>query len=720
MRTFQQLIKASVAEKSSLKNGSSSATVDFEGFNSALRNSVAGQAVLANELSSLTEAQKIMLYQTISTESFAPTDKISIATEDNSTNSSIQYGTVNYPVGYKERVNATFESFANANQANTYAEIFSSLNVGAALQEPFAECFFTTTPIKREEAGKVFEVAVPYRYDGVLASDFSPTSFFDKAVNLVDAMYTPEIVFSSSTRLQPQRTTSKLSIDNTANYMAETVGVYWPGVTNSTLAVKPIISGKTIDLFDTDANTSSPAIEDALDSVSPALTIEKLVFKNDLGGAAPVTGAIFAIDTRNTAGAQIVKNVTGGNESDYTLNLKGSIFLSSKTMNLAGTRLFASDILDDNTFVEIEYSAAGSINLRNRKLKVTVDAPTVKRAFTVINGAQTAVALTATGNGQKIATIVTFFAGMENAAGKTGYWPNGTRANGVARVAGILVDYKLSKWSAAVDFGSPISVVGSLLEAAQTGSAENNVETKVETMRQAGYSVISGQAVQRLLEHASVLEARYGVAGTVQYVRTRNDFDVPSAHFCMPYFKRATVDATLIINSIKSSEKMMDIQAALLNFIRQEAYDMIRNSRIRAAWDIHNPGKNINVKIGTDTVISRYIIQSGDIRTLGSNVDCEIVATDNLAMKDKIIITIGLPSEQSSAEDIMSFGKHFIAPETIFEINDSLASTFGGIKRTTWYPRNRHVPMLNVMVVLDIDHAAFVGAISLATAYQQV
>lgn len=160
---------------------------------------------------------------------------------------------------------------------------------------------------------------------------------------------------------------------------------------------------------------------------------------------------------------------------------------------------------------------------------------------------------------------------------------------------------------------------------------------------------------------------------------------------------------------------MADIQAALLNYIRQEAYRLIQASRYRAAFQIMYPNKKINVKIGTDTVIARYIIQQGDIRTLGDDVECELVATDNLAMKNTIVLTLGLRSEEANPEDFLSFGKHFIAPETIFEINDSLASKFGGIKRTTYYPRQRHVSMNEAMVVIDV--ANLDEAVQLQTAY---
>jgi hypothetical protein len=526
-------------------------------------------------------------------------------------------------------------------------------------------------------------------------------------------LYTPAILNSATTRLIPNLTTDKNGNAVGAVYSALNINVYFPGGTNNLRSVKPILSGAQVDLFATDANPASPQAEDALDHISPSLFIEKIVFKNQVGG----TGSSdigYALDTRLVAGAQIVKNQQGGNDYDYILNLTTRAVISPETLNIAGAPLFGNTILEtgaSKTFVEIEFYMTGSVNLRDRVVNFTVGVPQIKSAYSVIvaTGVRTPIALTSNTAGKNIVAVSNYF---KDANVEKSYWPQATRANTTARVAGIFVDYKMARWSTAVDFGAPISVLNTLISQLNT---EKEVEMKVETMRQAGYAQICGLAVTRLLEHASILEAKYGAAGTPQYVRTRNDFGLPSSHYLLPYFKHATLDATSIVNSVKSSEKMADLQAALLNYIRQEAYDMIRYSRYRGAFQIFYPNKKINVKIGTDTVIARYIIQQGDIRTLGDDVDCELVATDNIDMKGKIVLALGLATNEASEDDYLSFGKHFIAPETIFEINDSLASKWGGVRRTTYYPRQRHVSMNEIMVVLDVVNLE--AAIQLQTAY---
>lgn len=556
----------------------------------------------------------------------------------------------------------------------------------------------------------MYEVAIPFRYDGVMGADFAPNRFFDTAVNLIDSLYNPSILNSATTRLIPNLTTTKTGA--TVAYSALSLNVYFPGGVNDKLAVNPIISGTQIDLFDTDKNPASPAAEDGLDHISPALMIEKIAFKNQIAGGGTQIG--FAIDTRSVAGAQIQRNQAGGNEYDYILNLTGRTTIGPNTKDISGATLFGNTILQSgatNAFVELEYSVTGNVNLRDRTINFVVGVPVIKSAFTVVaaTGVKTPIALTSTANGANIAAVRNYFT---DATVEKSYWPNATRANTTARVAGIFVDYKMAKWSTAVDFGAPISVLNTLISEL---SDETKVDLKVETMRQAGYAQTCGLGVSRLLEQASILEDKYGAAGLAQYVRIRNDFGLPSSHYVMPYFKRATLDMTTVVNSIKSSEKMADIQSALLNYIRQEAYEMIRLSRYSAAFQILYPNKKINVKIGTDTVLARYIIQQGDIRTLGDDVDCELVATDNLAMKGKIVLALGLRADEVDENDFLSFGKHFIAPETIFEINDSLASKFGGVKRTTYYPRQRHVTMNEIMVLLDVVNLA--EAVQLQTAY---
>lgn len=703
--SIYQLAQRAIAETSAKVAGG--ASVDFENFSGAVKNNISGSPKLAGEFNSLTEAQRIMFYGSVAgfnAESFKK-DRATIESSSTGDVRSVQIGSVNMPEDYK----AAMESFAPTNP-NRFVAANAQINVGIAVQDKFGECFFATTPLKQEEAGKVYEVAIPFRYDGVMGADFAPNRFFDTAVNLIDSLYNPSILNSATTRLIPNLTTTKTGA--TVAYSALSLNVYFPGGVNDKLAVNPIISGTQIDLFDTDKNPASPAAEDGLDHISPALMIEKIAFKNQIAGGGTQIG--FAIDTRSVAGAQIQRNQAGGNEYDYILNLTGRTTIGPNTKDISGATLFGNTILQSgatNAFVELEYSVTGNVNLRDRTINFVVGVPVIKSAFTVVaaTGVKTPIALTSTANGANIAAVRNYFT---DATVEKSYWPNATRANTTARVAGIFVDYKMAKWSTAVDFGAPISVLNTLISEL---SDETKVDLKVETMRQAGYAQTCGLGVSRLLEQASILEDKYGAAGLAQYVRIRNDFGLPSSHYVMPYFKHATLDMTTVVNSIKSSEKMADIQSALLNYIRQEAYEMIRLSRYRAAFQILYPNKKINVKIGTDTVLARYIIQQGDIRTLGDDVDCELVATDNLAMKGKIVLALGLRADEVDENDFLSFGKHFIAPETIFEINDSLASKFGGVKRTTYYPRQRHVAMNEIMVLLDVVNLA--EAVQLQTAY---
>lgn len=706
--SIYQLAQRAIAETSAKVAGG--ASVDFENFSGAVKNNISGSPKLAGEFNSLTEAQRIMFYGSVAgfnAESFKK-DRATIESSSTGDVRSVQIGSVNMPEDYK----AAVESFAPTNP-NRFVAANAQINVGIAVQDKFGECFFATTPLKQEEAGKVYEVSIPFRYDGVMGADFAPNRFFDTAVNLIDSLYNPSILNSATTRLIPNLTTTKTGA--TVAYSALSLNVYFPGGVNDKLAVNPIISGTQIDLFDTDKNPASPAAEDGLDHISPALMIEKIAFKNQIAGGGTQIG--FAIDTRSVAGAQIQRNQAGGNEYDYILNLTGRTTIGPNTKDISGATLFGNTILQSgatNAFVELEYSVTGNVNLRDRTINFVVGVPVIKSAFTVVaaTGVKTPIALTSTANGANIAAVRNYFT---DATVEKSYWPNATRANTTARVAGIFVDYKMAKWSTAVDFGAPISVLNTLISEL---SDETKVDLKVETMRQAGYAQTCGLGVSRLLEQASILEDKYGAAGLAQYVRIRNDFGLPSSHYVMPYFKRATLDMTTVVNSIKSSEKMADIQSALLNYIRQEAYEMIRLSRYRAAFQILYPNKKINVKIGTDTVLARYIIQQGDIRTLGDDVDCELVATDNLAMKGKIVLALGLRADEVDENDFLSFGKHFIAPETIFEINDSLASKFGGVKRTTYYPRQRHVAMNEIMVLLDVVNLA--EAVQLQTAYVTV
>jgi hypothetical protein len=159
------------------------------------------------------------------------------------------------------------------------------------------------------------------------------------------------------------------------------------------------------------------------------------------------------------------------------------------------------------------------------------------------------------------------------------------------------------------------------------------------------------------------------------------------------------------IDSIKSHERAQDIQAVLVNKIRDFAYRMYRDSEYKAAADAIQGGisKTPTVVIGTDPVLARYLTVTGDLRTLGGEFDVKIVSTLDVRVQGKIFITFGVFDENRNvAPNPLNFGNMIWGPELVLTANISRGNTIS--KETVVQPRYLFVTHLPVVALLTVEN----------------
>jgi hypothetical protein len=176
--------------------------------------------------------------------------------------------------------------------------------------------------------------------------------------------------------------------------------------------------------------------------------------------------------------------------------------------------------------------------------------------------------------------------------------------------------------------------------------------------------------------------------------------------FVRPTYFQETLDMATMVDSIKSFERAQDMQAALVNKLRDYAYRMYRDSEYKAAADALSGGISAVpvVIIGTDPVLARYLNVSGDLRTLGGEFDVRIVSTLDSRVAGKIFMTFGVFNEQrNTAPNPLNFGNMVWGPELVMTANLSRGNTYS--KETVVQPRYAfvtHLPIMTTFVVNNV------------------
>jgi hypothetical protein len=155
----------------------------------------------------------------------------------------------------------------------------------------------------------------------------------------------------------------------------------------------------------------------------------------------------------------------------------------------------------------------------------------------------------------------------------------------------------------------------------------------------------------------------------------------------------------------RTHEEATDIQAVLVNKIRDLAYRMYRDSEYKAAADALAGGiaPVPTVVIGTDPVLARYLTVTGDLRTLGGEFDVRIVSTLDNRVQGKIFISFGVFNEQrNTLVHPLNFGNMFWAPELVLTANISRGNTIS--KETVVQPRYLFVTHTPIMSVIEVDN----------------
>lgn len=571
---------------------------------------------------------------------------------------------------------AAIESY-DEKEARLSAIYTVAYNLSAARQDEFGEAFFRTIVVPPEQHGFYVQINLIYLINAIRREASGSLHNYNR-VNIVHVLRNPELINSESTILHPVfRDVSK------HNFVDETlVPPQTLVVDNKDLVTSYLAFGKEFSLSgisQTDAQLDV-AMADETDSIDTDIKLADVLIK--------VGDDIVRFDMRDFPQAQFHGSQQGDeqrmdlffNTVDLRLDKLSKTFDSKDLVTL-------KPLVDGDWQVKLEIDLYGYVIRDKGDTKLTKGEVKIKKIY---NAASEELALT----DPAAAAIVALFDDAE----LFGYKLDARLTNLNQRHDGQQLETRTEKQSYAVPLLSPFKIK----RPQGIGDATNasDVASLVTLTR----AMASGKAVAELLRVRGMLE---------RYSKDRSALtDIPKVfgmarHLMQPFFEKSDLDIEAAVNSMNSADLINNIQAVIINALRDMIFRGIQESGYKAAADMLAGGDSAppNVIIGTDQTLSRYLMITGDLRTMGPKIGkVIIVETINDKMKGRILATLAQEGTPDGVPHPLDFG--FMAWKTELVVVLPLHRNGANNKEVIVQPSLRHVhnmPFLVEVNPINID-----------------
>ena len=564
---------------------------------------------------------------------------------------------------------------------NRNAVIYSiAYNMQSARQDEFGETFFPTLVVTPDNVGFGVTVNLMMVYDGIERKITGSIEDFKKK-NIIRAVADPSVLKKEQTKIVPvfRAQAADKFVD------AAVIPSFTISLEGEAIETAPLVVGKKVDLLGLSQTETllSAGIMDQTDAIDPSVSLHNVYLLSN--GAA---GDVLKISTLNLPLANFTYS-TQNNYRTMSLNFQTtSVLVNKNTLQADGSALvdFAGIVTND-LIVRLELMLNGTINIETGECSVFAN---LLGVYDVKDSSGNLLDL-ASAPASDVVTAV-------DATVIAGYDLQAYRTNMNRRQRGQLIDVTRYTQLYNVPLRSPITTIHPINTDGQTDSSD------VQALITATRIRTSNEAVTALINAAQLLR---------EYVDSRDiigqgpDVLGVGRFFVRPVYNEETLQMNVIVDSIKSHERAADIQAALVNKIRDYAYRMYRDSEYKAAADALAGGisPTPTVIIGTDPVLARYLTVTGELRTLGNEFDVRIVSTLDNRVQGKIFISFGVFDESRNvAPNPLNFGNMVWAPELVLTANISRGNTIS--KETVVQPRYlfvTHMPIITVLMVEGIQ-----------------
>lgn len=573
-----------------------------------------------------------------------------------------------------DRMAPALEAFDEKENVNSV--LYSvAYNMSASRQDQFAEAFFPTVIVTPDQVGFAVSIRIHNVMSDVRRSISGDLNKFNKR-NLIQAVIDPSIFNADNTQIVPiYRTESQAYFVASSVIGTKTTTVGEETVTTAALAV-----GKKFSLIGISqtAATLATGQMDTTDAIDSAVTLKTVYVQMKNGSNVDV----FAFNTARMPFA-VWNRAPQGNYRALSLNFtagKLSLTKASKTVANAEPIVMTDAVLGDYQ-LRLSLSVSGNLNQELGDCEVNGGVVSVSEIIGLDGKPLDLASGTAT-------TIIAALGTMT----VIGYDLSAQRVNSNRRQRGQLLDTTFYNQIYAVPLRSPLTILRPTNITDETDAADLGALITATQIR------TSADAVKTLKEAAALL---------AEQVDPRNTFEQNpeilgvSRELVKATYKRKEIDLTQVIQSLTSLDRFENIQAAIVNILRDYVYNAIRDSQYQAAANAlaGGVGATPTIIVGTDPVIARYLTVTGDTR-LFPGYDHKIVTTLHKDMVGKLYISFGdFSTGKEGVPNPMHFGNMAWKPEAtlILPILRNGAYT----KELTVQPSYLHI--VNLPILLDFD-----------------
>lgn len=583
--------------------------------------------------------------------------------------------------GLDRRVHALEAYDERENKETTTYSI--AYNMQAATQDEFGEALFPTCVVSPDQYGLTISVRLVMVMDD-LRRNVSAEALHDfQRKNIIRAAIDPTVLRNDLTRIYPVVRAGVNDSKFVDPALVPPINVLHEG---QSILTAPLAIGQTFDLLaigQTDALLSNNTL-DTTDAVDPNVVLDALYMEIGSGSGAEVIKFPFV----GTMQGSTFTAAPQGNYRQQMLNfVTDSLPVNNTTTKADGSAsTLLAPIVNANAQVKLAVSVMGNVNLQTAETQVNAGGVNVSE----IKDASSNVLDPSAGTG---ATYKAIFAGAKI----IGYDLEARRVNTNRRERGQLLDITYQNVVYGVPLLSPITAPRPPAGPQQDEAnylAGLITATRIRT---------SNAAVQRLLDAEQQLKAFVTTnLGDDQIVKP--EILGVGGWFVKAVYEHQNYVAPAVVDSIKSYERAADIQASIVNLIRDMAYRLYRDSGYKAAANALHGGiaPMPTVIIATDTMIAGYLQVVGDFRTLGNEFNVKVVSTTNKLMKNKILFTFGEFGEgRENTPNPLHFGSMAWKPEVTLIL--PTVRNGANSREVSVSPSFRHIVHLPVMGSIDVS-----------------
>ncbi|MCY1347896.1 hypothetical protein D9M68_18000 [compost metagenome] len=584
---------------------------------------------------------------------------------------------------FMEKAVASMEAFDNSNLTD-FIGLSMTYNQKVAKQGEFAEGFYRTVILTPEQGGADVTIRSHLVLNHFLHNTRGDHADF-KQRRLLEAAINYEILADQSTALVPE------IHDGNEDLFVPTSAVESRSIDlgNRTVTTSPLLVGKRVNLVALAQNTLVKIAGQAnqTDAMDRAVGLKSLYLRKG-------DSDVLRFDVENLPRASFIKGPQGL-ARELELNFRtSSVQINASSVNYKGealTNATLAQIVDGGYTVTLGLVVTGNADTEKGNATVTASPVSVEK---VINAAGESLSLTAAGPGKDIADALADLVII-------GWEPNARLSNANRRLRGLQLNSSEYTERYPVMLGSPLSIPSPLAEA--RGMADIDLLVTAARLRN------DNMAVTTLLRFTDGLSRWKFMADTIHADDLLPEVEGIARFLVRPWFRERDLDLRTLVVSLRSLERVQDVQAALANVLRSDIQDAILESNYRTALDAYTgyTGEKVCVLIGSDPKTASYILKDGDSRTLGDDIDFKKVSTVDQRIRKQIFWTFTRTTE---GLDPLNCGTHFWIPELISHVNVSRDET--QIREAMVQPRNRHVnhlPIFGKINVIGLDEVLSEG-----------